>query len=480
MTVATARPLARWLVALLIVLALLTFARGAWLVLQRPLLGLANSYDEVRYSSCFDFAPVRPGIAAAQFNPQAPLRLFERYDGFPADVCVWTSDFAFTAPLAYAWQASEALGAARVHSIGKLGALRWLVWCACIAWFAHAWLRAGRADAAFALLVCAGGVFFDPANTLLFNTWYAEPAATLGLFLCGGGTLLVAHGARRAFWIATACGAALLAGSKLQHALLPLLLAGACLAAGRHAGRSAALALLLGGALGAAFSFAGALRPAQAGIAFANRGNFVLMVLLPNSAHPAATAASIGLAADCAARAGPHGIWALPQPIEQSCPSIARVSSLRAWLALLGEPAAAARAVGDIPHWLLPWVSRELGMVEGRQYAPLPASQWSLDRVFGDDARSAQALLALPWLVLLFALLLRAGPLARICAALCALTALEVPIVALCGDGHSDFAKHAQLAIDASLASLAIPLAAIATRWLAPRVESDPDAAGNP
>lgn len=473
MTQVGSRPAPRWLIALLVVLALLTFARGAWLVLQRPLLGLANSYDEVRYSSCFDLAPVRPGVPAAQFNPQAPLRLFEFYAGFPDGVCVWSTDMVFTAPVAYGWKVAETFGASRVHSIGKLGALRWLIWCICIAWLTRAWLAHGRTDVAFAMLLCAGIVFFDPANTLLFNTWYAEPAATLGFYLCGAGALLVTHAPRRAYWLIAAIGAALLAGSKMQHVLLPLLLAGACLAAGRRAGRSAAFALLFGGVLGAALSLANAARPASQGMEFANRGNFVLMVLLPNSAHPEATAASIGLAADCAARAGPHGIWALPQPIEQSCPSIVQVSSLRAWTALLAEPAAAARAFADIPHWLLPWVSRELGLVEGQQYARLPASQWSLDSLLGDAVSNAVAVLALPWLVLLIALLMRVGPLARICAALCALTALEVPIVALCGDGHSDFAKHAQLAIDASLASLAIPLAALAARWVAPQ------AAGN-
>src|SRR5450432_1728105 len=102
----------RWFVALIVVLALLTLARGAWLVLQRPLIGLANSYDEVRYSSCLDLAPIRPGVAPAEFNPQAPLRVFGFYRGFAADVCSWTSDVVFTAPIAYGWRLAEALGAA--------------------------------------------------------------------------------------------------------------------------------------------------------------------------------------------------------------------------------------------------------------------------------------------------------------------------------------------------------------------------------
>jgi len=451
--------------ALLLVLALLTFARGAWLVLHHPLLGLANSFDEVRYSSCFDLAPLRPGVPAAQFSPQAPLRLFTFHDAFPADVCVWTSDLLFTAPVAYAWKLGEQFGASTVHSIHKLGAWRLLLWCLAIGWFTRAWLVRGRPDAACALLVCAGAIFFDPANTLLFNTWYAEPSATFGLFLCAVGALLTIQSTQRGMWLITAAGAALLAGSKMQHLVLPLLLGLACIVAGRRTARAAAHALLLGGVLGASFSAAAALRPASHGVALANRGNFVLMVLLPNSAHPAETAARIGLDADCASRAGPHGIWALPQPIENSCPSIATVSSLRAWGALLDEPAALARALARIPDWLLPWVSSELGLVEGENYAHLPATQWSFDRLLGADPRSATLLLILPWLVLVAVLALRSGPLARCCAAMCAVTALEVPLVSMFGDGFSDFAKHSQLAVVASLSSLSVPIAWLA-QWL--------------
>lgn len=457
--------LPRWFRALLLLLALLTCARGAWLVLHRPLIGLANSYDEVRYSSCFNLAPIRPGVPPAEFNPQAPLRVFGFYDGFPADVCVGTSDLLFTAPIAYGWKLTEALGAAPAHSIGKLGAWRLLVWSMLLAWFTRAWLASKRPDAAFAMLACTGLVFFDPGNTVLFNTWYAEPAATFGLYLGCVGALLTFQTNRRLIWWATALGSAMLAASKMQHVMLPLLLAFACIAVARRAGRAAALALMFGGLIGAMFSIANGTRPASRGIELANRGNFVLMVLLPNVDDPLQVAKNIGLSAACAAHAGPHGIWGLPGPIEQSCPSLANVSSAHAWASLIGEQAALARSLGNIPYSLLPWVSNDLGMVEGGNYLHLPVSQWSLDRLFGNDPNVARLLLALPWLVFLGVLLIRAGPLARVAAAMCAVVALEVPVVAMFGDGYSDFAKHAQLAIVASLASLSIPLAAIAQRW---------------
>lgn len=454
----------RWILALMLALVVLTLARGAWLVLHRPLIGLANSYDEVRYSSCFDLAPIRPGVPPAQYNPQAPLRVFGFYGGFASDVCVWTSDVIFTAPIAYGWRSAEALGAAPSHSIGKLGLWRLLVWGTLIAWFTRAWLASGRPEVAFALLACTCIVFFDPGNTVLFNTWYAEPAATFGLYLACVGTLLVMQTGQRALWAATALGAAILAASKMQHVVLPLLLALTCLAVGKRAAHAAALALMIGGLVGATFSVINSVRPASHGIIMANRGDYVLMVLLPNVADPAHVARNIGLAAECAAYAGPQGTWGLPHSIDQSCPSLANVSSLRAWAALIVEPAALAHALANIPKWLLPWVSEFLGMVEGANYAHLPASQWSLTRVLGSNASVAWLLLALPWLVFLFTLRIRTNAIARVCAAMCVLVTLEVPIVAMFGAGYGDFAKHAQLAVVASLSSLFIPLAALAQR----------------
>jgi hypothetical protein len=467
MSMAATHPRHPWVLPILIVLALLTFARGAALVLHRPLIGLANSYDEVRYSSCFDLAPVRPGVPADQFNPQAPLRHFAFYSGFPPGVCVWTSDFLFTAPVAYGWKLAEALGGSGEHSIGKLGALRWLVWSLLIAWFTRSWLVAGRPDLALTHLAWAGIVLFDPGITLMFNTWYADPAAALGLYLCGVGGLLLIQSGRRAMWLATAAGAAILASSKFQHILLPLLLALTCRIIGGRPARALFLALAIGGLLGATVSAIGSARPASSGMALANRGNFVLMILLPNVADPAQVAAKIGMDADCAARAGPHGVWNLEPPIERTCPSLTKVSSPRAWAALIAEPPALLRALGNIPQWLLPWVSDFLGEVEAGDYQHLPDSQWSLDTLFGKSAGVAWILLALPWLVFLGAAVARVGSLGLVCAAMCALVALEVPVVSMFGDGFSDFAKHAQLAVVAALASLTIPFNALVQRWLA-------------
>ena len=454
-------PLPHWLKVVLILLAVFGFARAATLVLHRPLIGLANSYDEVRYSGCFDMAPIRPGVPPDRYNPQAPLRLFAFGAGFPSGTCTPSSDLLFTAPVALGWKISEIAGISKSHSIGKLGAVRLLAWCVLAACFVRAWAARRQADVACALLACTSIVFLDPANTVLFNTWYAEPAATFGLYLCGVGALLTLDGNRRVFWLATMLGAAMLGGSKLQHAALPFALAVACLAAGGRAARTAALALTLGGVLGLGVSLAGSASSMSQGMQFRNRGNFVLMVLLPNVEHPLQTAAQIGLDVDCAARAGPHGVWALGDPIEQSCPSLARVSSPRAWAALASEPAALINALAGIPHHITPWISNQLGLVEGREYAHLPASLWSLDRLLGDDSRLALILLILPWGVFAASLLLHAGPLARTCAAMCAMTALEVPVVAMFGDGYSDFAKHAQLALVAALTSLSVPLAGL-------------------
>src|SRR4051812_46403298 len=67
----------RWL---LVSLAL-CFVAGvlrAWLVLAPdPLIALANSYDEVRYTACFDLYPERPAeIPPTRNSPEAP---YEKY-----------------------------------------------------------------------------------------------------------------------------------------------------------------------------------------------------------------------------------------------------------------------------------------------------------------------------------------------------------------------------------------------------------------
>ena len=83
-----------------------------------------ETLDDINRIPIYDIDDIRASIAAhppygdyqgvsVKDAKQAPLRLFAFYDGFPPDVCVWSSDLVFDAPIALGWRFAEKLGAAR-------------------------------------------------------------------------------------------------------------------------------------------------------------------------------------------------------------------------------------------------------------------------------------------------------------------------------------------------------------------------------
>jgi hypothetical protein len=456
--------LSPWSWLLLGMLAALALVRGAGFVLHRPLLALANNYDQIRYSVCLDLAPWRPGEPADRANPQAPLSRYA-FQPLPADVCVWTSDLLFTAPVALAWRLSEHLGSRTVHSVQRLGEWRLLLWLLVAAAATAAFVRAGRPDIAAAHLLWLALVGMDPANLVYFPTFYAEAAALFGFYLC---TIAGAVALLRPTLLAlagAALGAAILAGSKFQHLLLPLLLGAALWLGGGRATRHVALAVGLGGLLGFALQVGNVVRdtPTMQGIATTNRANFVLSVLLPETGDRERVERVLGLEAECAAYAGAN-VYAMPLPVGQICTRAAHWSALQPWWLLLSDPPALARALARVPALLLPWIP-PLGLVEGGEHAPLPPGQPSLSGLFGADRSIALALLLLPWLLFAGCRVRRAAPAARAFALMCASGSSGVALVALFGDGDVEFAKHAQLSLDYALASLGLPLVAVLRRF---------------
>ena len=319
-----------------IALFVFALARGLSFVLHAPLLGLANNYDQIRYSICIGVAPYRPGVQADQNNPKAPLRLYSFQD-LPHDVCNWTSDLLLTAPLSLGWHLAEYYGAPSVHSIRKLGVLRVLIWCAAGLWAALAWLRAGSPIAALANLAGLGFIVFDPGNAIYFNTFYAEPAALFGLYLCltGACLALMQQGGRGAYLVAL-MGACILATSKFQHVVLPALLGAGALAAGWKNTRLVAFLFVVGSAFGLTAAMMNRLQSAETlnAVATANRADVVLSALLLNVDEPAAVARQLGLTEQCASYANPGGIFHA-RPIEKTCPGILTLSDTRARLALI-------------------------------------------------------------------------------------------------------------------------------------------------
>ena len=459
--------LSPWVCLLLAVLAVLALARGLGLVLHRPLLAVANNYDQVRYTACFDLAPWRPGVPPDRGNPQAPLSRFA-FHPLPADACLATSDVFFTVPVIAAWRAAEALGGRAIHSVRRLGEWRLLLWFGVAAWATAQLLRARRADLAAALLAGFGLLALDPANTLYLHTFYAEAAAVGGLWFAAAGALAAAARPTRAALVLVALGAALLGGSKLQHLVLPALLGLAVLAGAGRRQRAIGLALLAGAVLGLAVHAIDVVRaPTMArDMSRINRADFALLVLLPESSDRARVADALDLQPSCAAWIG-HSVYHMTAPLERTCPNIDDWSHARLWWLLASDPPAVARALAHLPRGLLPWLPT-LGVVEGADNAALPAGQPSLGHLLEASPLRATGLLLLPWFVLGGCLVLRGRPGARGFALACATGSAAVGLIALFGDGDVELARHAQLAPDFALASLGVPLAWLLRRAIPP------------
>lgn len=450
----------------LFALAALALYRVLSLLLHDPLLALANNYDQIRYTGCYEIGPLRANVPAWQNNPQAPLRIYAR-QAIPEDKCYWTTDWLAGATVAAAWRVAEAFGAAPEHSIRALGLLRLAGWVLVAAWVTARLRRAGRDDLAITHLAVLALIGADPANTLYLSTFYAEAGALFGLYVALAGALLAAVGGGRSAWAVTAVGGMLLAGSKYQHLVLPGVLALALASAGGRPLRRAALALALGGLAGGAlqtYQGARALSMTE-GIAATNRVNFVLSTLLPSVADPAATVAALGLPARCAALSG-KSIYQLTEPVETLCPGLRELPILRAWTAFAVEPMAWLRAAGRAPPYM-PWIPDYLGLVEGGDLQRLPDGYVTLDHWLDRQPYALLGLFVLPWLILAGAWLLRSPPLARAYAAAFAAGSAAVAGIALLGDGYVELGKHAHLAFSLALAAAAVPVCGLLARWQA-------------
>jgi hypothetical protein len=459
--------LPKWALALGAALAILALARGLIVVQHDPLIALANSYDQIRYTTCIDLAPWRPGVQADRSNPPAPYSRFA-FQPLPKGTCIWTSDLVFTAPTALAWRIAEKLGGRPIHSVRRLADLRFLAWLGVALFATTFFVREQRLDLALAHLAGFALVAMDPANTIYLATFYAEAAAVFGLYVCLVGIATALVRPTRAALALTAIGALILATSKYQHLILPLVLALAVLLGARRAGSKVALALAIAGFLGFGVQLVNGLRPTlmASNIARVNRADYTLLILLPETSDRARIVDTLDIDQDCLDYAG-KSVYAMKVPVERICKAVDRWHNTQLWWLLVSDPPALARALLHIPKLLLPWVPEYLGVVEGGDNARPPPSAPTLSALFARRIAFAWGLLLLPWLVLAGCWLRPAPPLARAFAFSCAAGAASVAIVSLLGDGDVEFAKHAHLTINFALASLCVPFATLMQRWLA-------------
>ncbi|MBN8727661.1 MAG: hypothetical protein J0H15_08145 [Xanthomonadales bacterium] len=460
--------------ALLVILVLLWAAgtlRAGLLWSHDPLYAYANSYDQTRYTSCFHFHPDRPaGVAPQQNSPQAPFAQF-RFITSDDPMCYWSSELAFTGATAAVWKLSAALGAGPSHSVRWTGALRWLALLALSIAVSMAWLRRGDAPAALANAALLPVLFADPANTLYLNTFYAEWSALLAAYALLALTLLWREDpAGRTRFLLLALAALALATAKIQHLLLPLAVAGVVALVEFGGTRRIGWrpwAIGAGALLGLAAQIVqlgrdGAMMDA---IDQYNRADVVFTALLPFADDPAALLAELRIDPACAPYSGKHA-WEFPDLPEKVCAGLSDFTRGTELATLVRHPGLALRLAAASVAALDPWIAKNLGTIEGEDFAPLPASQPSLGRVLHMWPWLRAACLAAPWLgafVLLLVPSRRRGRLleSSLLAASVMLVTLAVTVL---GDGLADTAKQGHLVTNAALAWLFAGTAMLAAR----------------
>jgi len=447
-----------WLLAALALCLLAGLLRALPLLLHTPLIALANSFDEVRYSACFDLYPDRPAeIPPFENSPYAPYSRYA-FRGSDMPICYWSSELVFQAVAAGGYHAQAALTGAGSFSVRWLGALKFgallLAWGA----FGIAWWRRGAALPALANGLLLPLLFADPANTIYVNTFYAEWTALLALYALVG--LILLHDGERstrraAAWLAVAAFA--LATSKIQHLVLPLVCAAVVLGFGWWRERRwiwQGKAALVGSLCGLLLQIVQLNRDSDAirNIRIANHTDLVFTAMLPATHDAAGLMATLGVDPDCARYSGLRA-WQLPwgSP-EEACPSLANVTRGRELAALLREPALGLRMVRNAALALDSWVAPGLGLVEGGDTSRLPPDFFTASDVL-EHASVRTLVLGLP--VAAFALLLawpRRPSRLRLFNALVAATMLATLGVDVIGDGLADTPKQCHLVFNAAIA----------------------------
>lgn len=453
--------------------------RAVPLLLHEPLIALANSYDEVRYTACFDLYPDRPDAGDPTRNsPEAPYSHYA-FAANPAPMCYWSTELLFQAATAGVYHLQHWLSGTKSFSVRWIGAFKFATLLALWLAFSVAFMRRGEPWSALANGLLLPLVFADPADTIYLNTFYAEWTALLALYAVIGLILLHEDQAySRAAFVLIALAASALALSKIQHLLLPLICAATVLLANRlRAPRWSwqGGALLLGALAGLAVQVVQLRRdsPAIEAINHFNRADVTFTALLPHARDAAATAQQLGLAPDCLQYIG-KSAWQISAWPDVECPQLANVTRTRELATLAREPDLFLRLWWHGLSSLEPWLAPGLGTVEGDDFAPLPTKFFSLSRVLSAMPAWRLPPLAGPFVVCLWLLWRgrwRALPRLFLLSALTCMVMLATLTITVLGDGLADVPKQGHLIPNIALAWWICILVAAFGRY-APRVQS--------
>jgi hypothetical protein len=449
-------------VPMLIVAALTVFGflRAFVLWSHEPLYAYANTYDQVRYSACFDIYPDRPAsIPPDENSPNAPYEAFD-FARARDPMCYWSSELVFGAITAASWHVAEQLGIDAPHSVRLIGALKLAALLITSILLSRAWLRRKNYPVAIANAALLALLFSDPGNTLYLNTFYAEWSSLLCAYVLLS-LVMLWHGEARNRWRLTAiAGAAfLLAASKMQHVVLPLSLAISFLLIHRFAHGNfgwRALALLFGAFLGGYFQFVQLQRevPMMDSIRQYNRAHVVFTALLPLAVDKPAFLRDIGIDPNCAIYSGKRA-WELPGLPETVCRGVLGFGYADQLRVLLQNPGLSLRLGGRAVLALDPWIAENIGQVEGRILGEISPSLPTIGTPLRTWPALQVTLLSLPFIGVLVLLIRRSTSTAGFeLSALTCVTMLATLGVTVMGDGLADTAKQGHLVINVALAWL--------------------------
>ncbi len=451
-------------------------ARLLTLWAHEPLLAYANSYDQVRYTACFNLYPDRPEpFKPTDNSPWAPYSTYRFFD-LREPFCYWSSELLFQGANAAIYHVAEALGGTRTHDVRSIGALRIVALMTMLFVFLRAHWRRGESSVALAHAAVFAILFTDPGDALYLNGYYAEWTSLLAAYGVIGVLMLWREdGVTRRRAVVLGLLAFALSFSKIQHVVLPCVLGLTVLVLDRihkRHGSWRGWALIVGGLVGVVGQGVQLGRGGELmeSIRVHNQTHVVLTGLLPWSSDKPALLREMGVSADCLQYVGKHA-WQLPGQPQVVCPGVEDFGRGKQLMVLLRHPQLGLSLFVHGIGRLQPWIAPALGQVENGRNDEIPASIPNL----GSALRAAPAvffsLLAFPFVVL--ALLAfrsdwRRGRGFEYTQLTCVLMLATLGVTIL-GDGLADTPKQGHLVGNAAIAFFVVALVLVVTRTLARR-----------
>ena len=367
----TGRARAVQTLAWLILVLMLVRAFALWAA--DPLLGYANTFDQVRTTVVFGLKPRDSGQEIHAGTPDQPWRFYVKAAPMGKPIYPSSDLLAKAVQVAVMAVFSSSNG---VMDIKVAGATLLIVWMAGVLWVFVRLLARPAAALGFALWCC---VLADPINLLFLNTVYAEFSAFIAATLMIGALWLWLEKRLSTRWtLLTGCMLALFLALNrnqwmyLGMALLPTALALAYF--GRRGDRpmcSRRIAIA-GGTLMAIMVcvvpiivFQGQYDLLKASVS-ANRIDTVMGMVLPASKNPQAILRAMQLPESCLAMSGKIWYTAPVDEFKTHCPQIMNLPPTHLVFALMTEPRIMAPIIRNISISHRGFLQNHLGQVEGK------------------------------------------------------------------------------------------------------------------